>query len=151
MKRVKIIGLGNPYRGDDGVGLAVIAELKKLNLPRDIEIIDSGADDLGIFEHLKNCDHLIIIDAISADKAPGTIMEFNAERLNGLHNTRNLDIHSFGLAGAIELAKKMKVQGKITVVGIEPENTDLVDKLSDLINSKIPELIKAVKQLINFA
>jgi hydrogenase maturation protease len=149
MKKIKIIGLGNPYRGDDGVGLAVIEELKKMSLPDDVELIDSGADDLGIFEHMKTCSHLIIVDAISAGKEPGTVMEFTAERLNGIRNTRNLDIHSFGLAGAIELAKKMRVQGKITIIGVEPEITNHKEGLSDLVRSKIPLLVSKIGTLLD--
>ena len=37
-----IIGCGNPLQTDDGFGPAVIAELKKLDLPDNVKVLDAG-------------------------------------------------------------------------------------------------------------
>jgi hydrogenase maturation protease len=43
-----VIGLGNPLRGDDGVGVRVAQMLATQSLPDDVEVIDGGTQGLGI-------------------------------------------------------------------------------------------------------
>jgi hypothetical protein len=37
-----IVGLGNPLRGDDGVGVRVIRLLTERRLPGNVEVVDAG-------------------------------------------------------------------------------------------------------------
>jgi hydrogenase maturation protease len=46
MAKVLILGLGNPFRGDDGIGPAVIATLQNQDLPRDVVALDGGTPGL---------------------------------------------------------------------------------------------------------
>ncbi len=144
MNRVVIIGLGNPWRSDDGIGLVVVSELRKVKLPSGVELVEAGADELSLIEQFKNTEHAIIVDAVLSGKAPGTILTFSADEIKSIPIKQDLDLHSFGLAKTIELARKLKLKTKITIVGIEPESLKPDDKLTTLIQSKIPELISAV-------
>ena len=47
-----ILGLGNPLRGDDGVGTAVIANLRNHpDLPPDVDLVDGGTAGLETAVH----------------------------------------------------------------------------------------------------
>ncbi|MBU4314240.1 MAG: hydrogenase maturation protease, partial [Actinobacteria bacterium] len=63
---VKIIGFGNKYRSDDGIGIRIIEELEKLDSFKDIEIIDGGTSGSDLIFLIKGCSKIIIIDAIDA-------------------------------------------------------------------------------------
>ena len=43
-RRVAVMGIGNPDRGDDGAGLACVRALRKLRLPasRSVRLIEAG-------------------------------------------------------------------------------------------------------------
>ena len=43
-----VLGLGNPLRGDDGVGVRVVQQLAKWCLPSDVEVVDGGTRGLGL-------------------------------------------------------------------------------------------------------
>ena len=43
-----IIGLGNPLRGDDGVGVRVVQAFAEQALPAGVEVVDGGTQGLGI-------------------------------------------------------------------------------------------------------
>ena len=44
MKKIGVIGIGNPLRRDDGIGILLLEKLveRKENMPDDIEYIDGG-------------------------------------------------------------------------------------------------------------
>ncbi len=61
-----ILGIGNILLGDEGIGVKVIKELEKENLPPHVKPIDGATAGFGllpIFEKYKNC-RFLIVDAI---------------------------------------------------------------------------------------
>ena len=47
MAKTLILGLGNPFRGDDGIGPGVVAALRKEKFAPDVSIIDGDEDSSG--------------------------------------------------------------------------------------------------------
>ncbi|NIV31968.1 MAG: hydrogenase maturation protease, partial [Anaerolineae bacterium] len=43
-----IIGLGNPLRGDDGIGVRVVQMLADEALPESVEVVEGGTLGLGL-------------------------------------------------------------------------------------------------------
>lgn len=146
-----VIGIGNRFRSDDAVGIVVAAELRKLKLPPHIEIIEGGTDEFGLIEHFKTAEHVVIIDAVSTGKPPGTINTFASVDVEMLINTGQLAVHEFGLADAIVLARALGVFPKITIVGVEPLSTGFGERLSSLVTSIIPAVVQAVLRVFDQA
>jgi hydrogenase maturation protease len=146
--RCLVIGVGNRFRSDDAVGLAVTACLRDHELPPHVEVIEAGTDEFGLIEHFKKAEHIVIIDAVSAGRSPGTINFFNAAEINMISGLDNTNLHGFGLADVIILAGKLGISPKVTVVGIEPQSTEYSEKLTCLIASKVPLLLDVVLNLI---
>src|SRR2546425_140515 len=69
---VLVIGVGNEYRSDDGVGLAVLRVLKAAGLPQTC-FIESNGDAMGLLEAWAAATNVILIDAVASGAAPGTI------------------------------------------------------------------------------
>lgn len=147
MKKCIIVGLGNPYRMDDSVGIVAVDELKKNDLPSSVEVRDGTMDEFGLLDLMKQTEHLVIIDAISAGKEPGTIYNFDSKEIKSMPNPISLSLHTFGLAGVIEMARRMKIHSKITIVGIEPQSMEAGEELTPLISSKISELVDRIKNI----
>ena len=138
---ILVIGIGNEYRGDDGVGLAVARELRVKN-PPDMLIIESSGDGAALMEAWKGAQSVIVIDAASSGGAPGTIHRFDALAQSiptgfSFHST-----HAFGVAEAIGLAQVLQqLPPRLLVYAIEGENFSAGVGLS-------PRVAKAVQKVI---
>ncbi len=143
-KKCFVIGVGNKFRSDDAVGLAVAAHLREHDLPPHVKVIEGGTDEFGLIEHFKRAEHVVIIDALSTGKPPGTISTFTADEVDMVPTSGNVGLHGFGLADTIALARALCVSPKITIVGIEPQSTELGGHLTPLIASKVPALVQTV-------
>ena len=106
---ILIVGIGNEYRSDDGVGLVVARELQARELPHILATERSG-DGTELMEMWKTADTAILIDAVSSGAKPGTIY-----RLDALHtHTQPIpasfsfpSTHAFGVAEALGLARAL--------------------------------------------
>ena len=59
--RVKVIGFGNKFSSDDGIGPVIIEKLEKSSFSEDktIEIIDLGTSGSDLIFHIKECPRII--------------------------------------------------------------------------------------------
>jgi len=53
-----------------------------------------------------------------------------------------------GLLETLTLAGNLDINSRITIVGVQPENTDYSLELSDVVKSRIPDILKQIKDLI---
>src|SRR4030043_818659 len=76
---IKIIGFGNIYMGDDGVGIRVIEKIKEQGIFADydnVELIDGGTSGVDLIFFLQQAAKVIIIDAVDAGQGIGAIVNF---------------------------------------------------------------------------
>lgn len=117
--RQLVIGLGNPDRGDDGVGALVVDALAG-RVPHRVELMVRTGDMLALIEDWAGVDALVCVDAAAPMGAPGRVhrIDANAETLPpepGLASS-----HAFGLAEAIALARTLgTAPAEIIVYAIE--------------------------------
>jgi hydrogenase maturation protease len=71
-----VIGVGNPYRHDDGVGPAVVALLR--GRLAGVEFVTCDGDPGAMIDTLSDAGHAVIVDAVrSADNTAGHIYRFD--------------------------------------------------------------------------
>lgn len=109
---MNVLGLGNEWRCDDGVGPEVARRL-------DGRVLSGEAIDL--VEALDGVDEVVLVDAVSSGAPPGTVHVFDAGpeplpvTLFGASST-----HALGLAEAVELARSLdRLPHRVLVYGIE--------------------------------
>ena len=143
-----VIGTGNSFRSDDAVGLAAAACLLEHDMPPGIEVIVSGTDEFGLIELFKKAENVVIIDAVSTGRPPGTVSVFDLDKVNMVSRSSNVNLHGFGLADTIVLAEALGISPNITIVGVEPQSTSSGKHLTPLITSKLPVAVQTVLSLI---
>lgn len=76
-----VVGIGNLFLGDDGVGVVVAEGLRQRMAGRlDVTVLESPVGGLRLAELLVGHDRAIIVDArIPGDDQPGTILETGLE------------------------------------------------------------------------
>jgi hydrogenase maturation protease len=108
---VLVIGVGNPDRGDDGVGWRVV-EL----LADEVPTLRCRGDASTLMEAWADTPEVIVVDAMSSGAPVGTI-RFGAV---GILPESPTSSHGFGLAQAIALAGALgSLPPHLTVIGIE--------------------------------
>ena len=141
-----IIGVGNPFRGDDGIGPFVIATLMQQKCDG-VTLVDGGTDAMQLIEEIK--DHLgpvIIIDAVDMKREPGTIEVFKPgdAKINLAGDA--MSTHGFGLAEMLKLLETLEIKADITICGMQPADISFQEGFSEPVEAKIEELIETIRR-----
>lgn len=144
MKAIKIIGIGNILMKDEGIGVAVIEELKGLSLPGDVELIDGGTSGLGLFEYLKEGDYAIIIDCVDFKAQAGTVIKFKPDDVNMRNNNLRLSLHECNLVDVLNLTKALGIDCDVTVFGVQPQEIKPEIGLSAVLKDSIPKVANGI-------
>jgi len=143
-----LIGIGNAYRSDDGVGLVVIRVLQAKGLP-DTLCIESDGDGAALMEAWASASKVILIDAVTPGVKPGTIHHFDALTQPIPAELSFLSTHAFGVAEALQLARSLhRLPASLVVYGIEGKNftagTDLSPEVENAAHEVIERITKEV-------
>ena len=124
LRKVLVIGIGNPDRGDDAVGAVVVQALSG-RLPADVPVLLRRGDMLGLIEEWAGVDGLVCVDAAAPLGRPGRIHRID---LHARALPRDLPLtssHVLGLAEAIELARTLDLAPQqIIVYAVESASFD---------------------------
>jgi hydrogenase maturation protease len=144
---ILVIGIGNEYRSDDGVGLVVARGLRAKNLPGML-IIESSGDGAALMEAWKAAQSVILIDAAASGRAPGTIHRFDAVTQLPLTGFSFHSTHVFGVAEAIGLAQALQqLPPRLMVYAIEGKHFTAGVGLSPKVAKAAQKAIAQISQL----
>ena len=138
-----IVGMGNLIYKDEGIGVHVVQEMKKMELPGHIELLDIGTSTMDLIAYLDGVKKLIVIDAMKAEGKPGTIYKCKPEDLIPKAETP-VSLHDIGVLETLTMAKKMGMEIETVIIGVEPEVMDWGMELTEELEKRIPSIIEAV-------
>ena len=75
--RILVLGLGNILLSDEGVGVHLVRELEKENLPDNVVLMDGGTTGFELIRLFEGMSKVIIIDAMKADLEVGTVVRLS--------------------------------------------------------------------------
>lgn len=102
----RVIGIGNPDRGDDGAGWAV-ARLLRDEPPPGVEIIEHDGEVSSLLACFDGVPAVCLIDACLSGASAGAVHRFDAAAKPLPQDLFSLSTHGLGLAEAIELARSL--------------------------------------------
>jgi hydrogenase maturation protease len=141
----RIIGLGNPLRGDDGVGVRVVRELAAQSLPTHIEVVDGGTQGLGLINLWAGQKRVILVDAVDIGKSPGQFVRFTLDGTHLLGDDHHLSVHAAGLRDALLLAQVLNMlPPEVIIFGVQPNQLEWDSTLSPEVEATLPKLIAAI-------
>jgi len=139
------IGVGNPFRGDDGVGIAVL-QLIRPKIPSDVKVVEETGDGVELLEVWKDADRVILVDAVQSGAPPGTIHRIDARSEKLPRWFSHSSTHAFGIAEAIELARTMnELPASVIIYGIVGLDFSAGTALSPEVAQVVP---KAAQQVL---
>jgi hydrogenase maturation protease len=140
---ILVLGLGNPLRGDDGVGPRIVAELERRDLPEGVTTMDVGTAGLDLLHLLEGWDRAIVVDAADVGLKPGQFARFTPDEARLAQNSDGLSFHQVGLSGVLSLANALgHPLPEIVIFGVQPAEIDWKEGLSPAVEAIIPKLIE---------
>lgn len=142
-----IIGLGNEYISDDGVGIHTIRELKNNIHLNDYKIEELSIGGIELLDHISGYERAIIVDAFITRAHPsGTIYRYVQTADEGgmkLKSSHQIDLPQvLGLARALNIA----IPNEIIIYGVEAGDiTTFKCKCTPEVEVAIPKLVKLIQ------
>lgn len=151
---VAVVGVGNILCADEGVGVHVVNELKRMALPPYVKVFDCGTNGFAVLEAVDGAEKAVIIDAVSAGGRPGTIYRLTLEELLAMEDVlfKLTSLHQFDLITALKVAQltgMYRVPRDIVVIGVEVKSLEFNLALSEEVRLSIPKLIELVLREIS--
>lgn len=143
---ILIMGVGNYLMGDEGIGVHLIQELSKNELPEYIDILDGGTGGFLLLNCFESYPTIIFVDATMDGKPAGTISLLRPKFASDFPSA--LSVHDVGLKDMIEAVYLMEHVPDIhlftvSIDKIDPMTTDLNKPVED----SIPKLIDKILEL----
>ena len=146
--RVAVIGLGNCYRRDDGVGVVAAIAMDDLAWPN-VVVTTGIAEPIGLLEAWTGARLAVIIDAAVVDTAePGRIHRYRLDEVPSQPD--GLSSHSVDIGRTRALARALgRVPDEVVVFAVEAADTGSGDGLTPRVARAVPVLVGMVSAEIN--
>jgi hydrogenase maturation protease len=147
LPRLKVIGVGNAWRGDDAVGLLVVRRLKVDQSP-ELTIAECRGTVTAVREAWNDVDGVIVVDAVVSGGRPGAIHRFNAHGGEvPVELSRSPSSHGWGVAEALALGQLFQdLPPCLIIYGIEGQNFGPGQEVSEEVEAAIPEAVRRIRR-----
>ena len=138
--KTAVVGIGNPLRKDDGIGIILVEKLREEKISN-IVCIDGGTGGIQLLPLLSKYDRIIIVDAVYFNGKPGETKIFRLDEIKVDRIKNLLSIHMMDVIQVIQLYGKL--EGKIpdiTIFGIKPYDTSPGTDLSPVLEEKLLDI-----------
>lgn len=146
---IRVVGIGNAWAGDDGVGPEIVRQLAERLAEepracgRTIECLTLALPPTGLLDLVEGCDRLIVVDAMVSGAEPGALHRL-AWRPGSLdaRGVARASSHGLGVAEVIELAAALgRRPPRVELWGIEAASSAPGEGLSPPVAARAPEIV----------
>ena len=151
-----VIGVGNPFRRDDGIGPAVAAAIGRQHLPG-VRVACSDGEPCGLIEAWSGAGLAVIVDALHGGPAgrtpcPGRIHRVTPAGLDAQPGPAGARVgssagssHGLGLADAFRLGRALgREPRRAVIIAVEAADVRPGPGLSAAVAAALPEAVAAV-------
>lgn len=140
-----ILGLGNILCEDDGAGVEAVRRLSaSWEIPDGVDVVDGGTLGMSLLPIVEEAETLLIVDAVGADAAPGTILRLEGDEVPRAAMER-LSPHQVGVADLLHGALWLDhLPSRLVLLGVVPESTGLGTELTPRVAEALPALVERV-------
>jgi hydrogenase maturation protease len=150
LRRV-VIGIGNPDRGDDGVGRHAARMLERI-VPADVRVVEQDGGAAALIETLRDADCAFMIDAVVSGAPVGTVLRLDCGAEIAIPAKGGASSHGLGLSEAIALARVLgSLPEHCVIYGVEAArftpgtglSPEVADGMCDVVRRIVQELYSA--------
>jgi hydrogenase maturation protease len=151
--RIAVVGVGNEFRRDDGVGWSVVARLRERAedrpLPPGTELATCDGDPGRLIGLWAGAELAVVVDAAHAHPAsPGRVHRLELDA-GGSDRPSTTSSHGLGLGEAVELARALRhLPGRLVVYAVEGAESSLGTGLSPAVAAVVEPLVASIEDEI---
>jgi hydrogenase maturation protease len=143
-RNVLILGVGNLLLSDDGFGVHVINELRKVPLPPSVTLIEAGIVSHQLIPDLHAADLLIFVDAVEAGDTPGSLFRFRPEDMRFMSNLKT-SLHEMSLMDVLMMTELTGKRPESVIIAVQPRDVKTASmELNEDIRGVIPRVIELI-------
>ena len=144
-KRIVLVGVGNPIRGDDAVGPTIIDLLESTPMPNVLLLNTESVPEAftGKVEQF-NPTHVLMVDAANFRGAPGETKLISGEQIGG----QAISTHSLPLNIFISYIEK-SLGIKVLLLGIQPLSICLGEPMTEPIEAAAKSVANTLYQILS--
>ncbi|MHC4989810.1 MAG: hydrogenase maturation protease [Planctomycetota bacterium] len=98
--RALVLGIGNVLMGDEGVGVEIVRELSRRDLPRGVTCLDGGTGSFQLLGPLGRAERVFLVDATDDGRPAGTLARLRPRFSRDY--PRRLTAHDIGLKDLLD-------------------------------------------------
>jgi hydrogenase maturation protease len=138
-----LLGVGNRWRGDDGIGPAVAERVLRLGIPGLQVVVET--EPLALLEHLEGQSTVVVVDATNPGPDPGRVRVWRLGPNRLARREQVVGSHGLGVADAVELARSLGLlPSALTVIGVEAQSSQMGAGLSRSVHARLEDAVAAV-------
>ncbi len=144
---VLVLGLGNVLCADDGAGVQAIYRLaRRWSMPDGVRVVDGGTLGMDLIALVAAADRVILVDAVGADAAPGTLVRLTGDEVAPAVYER-LSAHQVGVADLLAgVAWLDAMPREVVIVGVVPATAELGLGCTPPVAAALPQLVQAIAE-----
>ncbi len=145
MADILVLGLGNSILRDEGLGVRAVARfVERYELPPGVAASEGGTLGPHLLPDLEGVRDLLIIDAVSSERPPGSLIRLDGEVLAAVLTPRS-SLHQFGLAELLALSGLLgEPPRRVVLWGMVPAAIEPGLDLSPTVAAGLDALVEAV-------
>ena len=144
-----VVGIGNDFRRDDGVGRAVAAKIRAWNNPQvETRLFNRGSIEL--INDWKEYAKVYVIDAVVSGEDPGKVFRFTVppQQLPATHFCTST--HAFNLADVVRLAGTLNaLPDTLIIYGVEAKSVDHGEGLTPEVQTGADMVVRNISAELN--
>jgi hydrogenase maturation protease len=137
-----VLGVGNILVQDEGIGVHALEWLQAHYACPNVTMIDGGTMGLDLLHYLEGIDHLLILDAIEAGKAPGDITILTGDDVPAFLGTK-ISPHQIGVQDLLATAQlKGYTPPEVVILGVQPAQLGVGLEMSPVVSAQVEPLAR---------
>ena len=141
-----VIGVGTPFRGDDGAGRAV-ARLLGSSSDCGLVVRECAGEATSLLSLWAGFDDVVVVDACRGAGPPGSVHRFGPDDVDGVTKLEHASTHSLGVAAAIGLARALgTLPSRLVIYAIEARDSRESEGLSPEVDHGVRQVMALVMQ-----
>jgi len=144
-RRVAILGIGSPIRGDDAVGLKVLDFLMEMDLGDDVLLLRTETVPESFTGEVREFSptHIVLIDAAHFDGEPGEVSVIPPDKIKG----QTVSTHNMPLNIFVEFLKK-SIAENVILLGLQGVNIGFQEPVTPSVKKGARELAEKIYELL---
>jgi hydrogenase maturation protease len=156
VKKIGLIGIGNRFMGDDGIGPLLVEHVRVSGIFNDrICFINGGTGGFSLVHELARLEAAVVVDAGDFDGISGEYRIFSVRDMLKIDSSpgrrfSSISVHEWNLIKTIELSILMReLPDPFYIMVIQPHYIALCSGISSTLEIRLPHYEKVLRRLLS--